>query len=236
VNDPNQSIVTLDGPAGVGKSTTAREVARRLGWRYLDSGALYRSVAFALLEQGVPPDEWPALDGDALAALGLSVRPEERALAILLDGRRLEAELRTPDVTEAVSRVARIPSVRRWLLDTQRLAGSHGDLVADGRDMGTVVFPDAATKVFLTADPDERARRRLGDHGVADPGAEDVAAERARLEERDRVDMERDVSPLVPAPDAVHLDTTQLDFETQVREVVTLAQRAQGLDGPDRAI
>lgn len=236
MSDPNRSIVTLDGPAGVGKSTTAREVARRLGWRYLDSGALYRAVAFALLSRGVPPEAWSALDREALDALGLSVRPDEQALAILLDGHRLEPELRTPDVTAAVSRVAKIPVVRRWLLDTQRLAGSHGRLVADGRDMGTVVFPDAGTKVYLTADPDERARRRLGDHGVTNPGRDELEAERAKLEERDRVDMEREVSPLRPAPDAVHLDTTELDFESQVRDVVRLARRAEGLDAPDGEI
>lgn len=222
-DDRSRSIVTLDGPAGVGKSSTARDVARRLGWRYLDSGALYRAVAFALLEAGIPPADWPDLDRDTLAALELIVRPEGGTLAILLRGRVLESELRTPRVTSAVSDVARVPAVRRWLLETQREAGSHGRLVADGRDMGTVVFPNAGTKIFLAADADERARRRLGDHGVDDPKPEQVEEERARLEARDRMDMEREVSPLEPAPDAVHLDTTRLDFETQVRRVVRLA-------------
>ncbi len=226
MTDPARTIVTLDGPAGVGKSTTARAVARRLGWRYLDSGALYRAVAFALLDRDEPSDAWRALDLEALDRLGLTVRPDDEALTILLRGRRLESELRTQDVTAAVSRVARIPAVRRWLLDTQRHAGSHGRLVADGRDMGTVVFPNAGTKIFLTADPDERARRRLGDHGVTTPSPDQIERERLLLTERDRVDMEREVSPLVPASDAVHVDTTELDFAAQVDLVVRLARAA----------
>ncbi|MDT8367682.1 MAG: (d)CMP kinase [Longimicrobiales bacterium] len=227
---PSRTIVTLDGPAGVGKSTTARAVAERLGWRYLDSGALYRAVAHALLEEGIDRDAWPDLDDSVLHALGLTVDPEGTSLVIRRRGRPLGPELRTPEVTAAVSAVARIPSVRAWLLDAQRAAGSRGRLVADGRDMGTVVFPDAATKIFLTADPAERARRRLGDHGVTHPDPDEVALECARLEARDRADREREISPLRPASDALHLDTTELDFAAQVDAVVRHVIRRAGVD------
>lgn len=221
-----RTLVTLDGPAGVGKSTTAREVARRLGWRYLDSGALYRAVTWALLEERVPESEWEALTSEDLHALGLSVRSDAESLTLLHRGRPLDAELRTPEVTAAVSAVARLPAVRGWLLDTQREAGREGRLVSDGRDMGTVVFPQAATKIYLEADPTERARRRLGDRGIGSPTAGQVTEERLRLQERDQADMQRQLSPLRPAEDALRLDTTRLSFEQQVLRIVQEARRS----------
>lgn len=228
------TVVTLDGPAGAGKSTTAREVARRLGYRYLDSGSLYRALAWALVEEGVPEDRWPALDRVSLDGLGVAVEPGEQTLELSHRGRPLSEELRTPEITARVSSVARLPAVRRWLLRHQRALGRHGRLVADGRDMGTVVFPDAGTKVFLEADLDERARRRLLDQGVERPGEVDTAREAERLAARDHADMSRETAPLRPADDAVVLDTTTLDFHEQVEAVVALARRVDPEAGPDR--
>lgn len=220
-----ESLVTLDGPAGVGKSTTARAVARELGYRYLDSGALYRAVTFALLDAGIPEEEWPALTAEALAELGLDVRPAGETVEIRLDGRLLEDELRSERVTRHVSSVAQVGEVRRWLYRSQRAAASRGRLVADGRDMGTVVFPEARTKVFLTADVRERARRRLGDRGVAQPDHRELLEEARRLGARDTKDETRAVAPLRVPPDALVLDTTELTFQAQVDRIVRHARR-----------
>ncbi len=220
------TLVTLDGPAGSGKSTTAREVARRLGYRYLDSGALYRALTWALLRAGVAPARWPALDAADLDRLDVRVEPEEGSVRIRLGERPLDAELRSDEVTAHVSELARLPAVRGWLLDAQRAAGREGRLVADGRDMGTVVFPRAGVKVFLEADVLERARRRLADKGVPDPSQTRVAEEAALLEARDRKDATREVAPLRVPDGALVLDTTHLTFEEQVERIVTRARAA----------
>jgi len=217
-------VVTLDGPAGSGKSTTAREVARRLGFRHLDSGALYRSLTFALLDAGVPPERWPALTQAELHDLGVTVLPTERAFEIRLGSRLLEEELRRADVTAHVSALARLPAVRGALLGLQRKAGASGRLVADGRDMGTVVFPDADVKVFLVADLAERARRRLLEQSGATPTSREVEAEAGRLDERDRRDSQREISPLRRPDGAVDLDTTGMSFDEQVEAVVSLVR------------
>ncbi len=225
-DDPRAAtLVTLDGPAGVGKSTTARAVADALGYRYLDSGSLYRAVTLALLRAHVPNDRVDDLDAEALRGLGVAVRPGAETLELLLDGAVIpDAELRTPEVTALVSHVARLPAVRDWLFDAQQAAASQGRLVADGRDMGTVVFPQARTKVFLVADPRERARRRLRDHGVAEPTEAELAGETERLMARDAQDEARAVAPLRRAEDARELDTTHLSFAEQVAQVVAWAR------------
>ena len=223
--DPRaRTLVTLDGPAGVGKSTTARAVARELGYRYLDSGALYRAVTFGLLESGIPESSWAELTSDTLATLGLSVRPGPETVEILRGEELLGPQLRTPEVTARVSQVAAISAVRAWLLDAQRAAASQGRLVSDGRDMGTEVFPQAWCKVFLDADPRERARRRLGDQGVPDPDENQVDGEVARLTERDRKDREREASPLRIPEGALLVNTTDLTFSEQVRRIADHAR------------
>jgi cytidylate kinase len=214
----------VDGPAGSGKTTTARAVAERLGFRHLDSGALYRALTFALMEAGIPEERWPRLGVEDLAGLGIEVDPDSDQFDIYLRGTRLKSELRSPEVTARVSYASSLSAVREWLLSAQRDAGASGGLVAEGRDMGTVVFPDAEVKVFLVAELQERARRRLlekaGD--AADPGG--VEREAARLEDRDRQDSERPLSPLRRPEDATVVDTTRLSFEEQVEKVVTLVR------------
>jgi cytidylate kinase len=218
-------VVTLDGPAGSGKSTTAKEVARRLGLRHLDSGALYRALTFALLEAGVPEAEWERLGIDDLRALGVELGATEAGFEVRLGGRVLTSELRGPRVTERVALLARLPAARACLLDLQRVSGARGRLVADGRDMGTVVFPDADLKVYLVADLEERARRRLREVGTETPSAEELAEQVGAIEDRDRIDSGRDISPLRRPDGAVEIDTTELSFEDQVSAIVDRARR-----------
>ena len=165
-------IVTLDGPAGSGKSTTAREVARRLGFRHLDSGALYRALTYALMEAGIDEAAWPELTPAEMDALGVEVVPSGERFDVVIGDRVVSDALRAPEVTARVAKLASLPATRASLLALQRGAGRFGDLVADGRDMGSVVFPDAEAKFYLVADLRERARRRLLEEGVEHPNDE----------------------------------------------------------------
>jgi cytidylate kinase len=201
-------VIAIDGPAGAGKSTVARAVARRLGWTYLDSGAMYRAVALLVLAS-------PAREPVALAR---AARIDIGGGRVLLDGRDVSGELRAPEVSEAASRVAADPEVRRALVSKQRGLIGEGDWVAEGRDIGTVVAPDAALKIFLTAAAEERARRRAAELGA---DARAVLAEQALRDERDAT---RAHSPLRPAPGAVMLDTTELSVEEVVDRIVALAR------------
>jgi len=225
-------VVTLDGPAGSGKSTTAKAVAARLGLRHLDSGALYRALTVALQERGIPLERWASLDESDFRALGVRVDPEAADFRVRIAGRPVDAELRTPEVNAAVSHLATLPAARACLLDLQREAGALGGLVADGRDMGTVVFPDADVKVFLVADLRERARRRLAEGGRSDPTPGDVDSESVAIEERDRRDTEREISPLRRAEGAHEIDTTSLSFADQVDAIVALVEAVDGPRGP----
>jgi CMP/dCMP kinase len=220
-------IIALDGPAGSGKSSTARAVAAQLGYRHLDSGAFYRAITFAALRAGLQPDTWDRLTRETLDRLDVRGTPSGAAYRMTVGGRDVSRDIRAPEVNANVSRMAAVPAVRDWLMAALRAAGARGGLVADGRDIGTVVFPDAELKAFLVADAEERARRRLLEQGVDDLSPDAVRAEAERLRARDRIDSSRAVAPLVRAEDAVEIDTTGLDFREQVEAVVRLA-RARG--------
>ena len=204
-------VIAIDGPAGAGKSSVARAAAERLGFTYLDSGAMYRAVAAASAD-GADPAE---VARTARLELGERVR---------LDGEDVTERIREPWVSEAASRVSADPAVREALVAQQRRILASGDWVAEGRDIGTVVAPDADVKVFLTASPEERARRRAAELGT-DAGV--VLREQTMRDERDR---SREHSPLAPAVDAVPVDTTGLSLEEVVDQIVTLAVEAKELE------
>jgi len=221
VTAPAPVVLAIDGPAASGKSTTAGAVARELGALHLDSGALYRAIT-AVAEQLASAD--PAEVLRAVAARGLELRQAGGSLLPFLDDRDAEPLLRTPVVNARVSEVSAWPAVRAWVNARLREASAGtGLLVLDGRDIGTAVFPDAPVKIFLTATPEARARRRLLQRGRA-AGPAELAREAALLSERDRRDSARPVAPLLRAPDAVLLDTTAMTFEEQVGEIVRVAR------------
>lgn len=218
-------IIAIDGPAGSGKTTTARAVARELGFLHLDSGAVYRAVTLVALAGLGPPHTWTEQAVVAAAReRGIAIRTDG-AFEVLVGGRAAGDALRTEVVTREVWRVAAMPGVRDYVNGLLRLAARDGGVVMDGRDIGTVVFPDAEVKVFLVAEPEERARRRLMETGRAS-SVESVRLEAGALEARDRRDSLRSVAPLAKAQDAFVIDTTGLAFEDQVRQVVERARRA----------
>ncbi len=210
-------VIAIDGPAGAGKSTVARGAADALGFTYLDSGAMYRCVALAALERGVDLD-----DGEELGELARGMRIEVDDGSVRVDGTDVGGRIRTPEVSQAASRVAPHRQVREALVRRQRELIDSGRYVAEGRDIGTVVSPDAPLKVYLTADESERARRRAAENG------EPVDAVLAAMRERDRRDRGREHGALRPADDSIELDTTGLGVDEVVARVVALA-RERGL-------
>jgi cytidylate kinase len=211
-------VIAIDGPAASGKSSTAQWVARRLGYRHVDSGALYRAATALRLRQGGDPEAWT--EAEVLAAASdVRLEPDGTTFVPLHGAERLEDELRGSDVTRNVSHVARMEGVRQWVNSGVRLAAEASDVVVDGRDIGTAVFPDAQLKIFLVADPWERARRRLVQRLGRSVTDEEVAEETDRLVQRDA----RDSVQTVQAADAVLIDTTYLTQEDQVERIVALA-------------
>jgi CMP/dCMP kinase len=208
------TVVAIDGPAGAGKSTVARAVAERIGGVYLDSGAMYRAVALAALRRGIDP----ASAGQLAAIVSIELEPG----VVILDGEEVTTLIRDPEVTAAASVAAAVPEVREAMVGQQRaLLGSGGDWVAEGRDIGTVVWPQAEVKVFLTASPEARAQRRAAELGLP------VDEVLAQVIERDQRDSTRAHSPLRAADDAVMLDTTGLSLDQVVGRVAALVDEAR---------
>lgn len=225
-------IIAIDGPAGSGKSTIACELSRRLGFEKLDTGAMYRAVAFTALDRGIDLDDEAAVDALA-SAITIRFTPGESSGSITVDGRDVSREIRTPLVDANVSKVSAYPGVRTAMLEPQRAVAQNHDVVAEGRDIGTVVFPDAEVKVFLTADPRVRAQRRvLQRHGgdVADARVleSEVAETLASIERRDALDASRDVAPLVAAPDAVQIDSTAFTIDEVTDQIANLVAQKRG--------
>ena len=225
-------VIAIDGPAASGKSSTAHWVASVLGIRHVDSGALYRAATAATLRGGTAPPDWTE-DSVLGAAHNVSLSARETSFAPCIGGADVEAEIRGTEVTRHVSRVAQMPRVRAWVNAMVRDTASRHDIVVDGRDMGTAVFPDATLKVFLIADPWDRARRRLTQQMKRRPTDSEIAEETDRLVKRDSLD----ATQTVQAKDAVLIDTTYLTQPEQVDRIVALAravtQRGSGTSSVD---
>jgi len=219
-------VIAIDGPAGAGKSSMARRLATRLGFTYIDSGAMYRAVALWAARQNVDAADMHRMEQLARAA-GIELQPDR----VLLNGEDVTAEIRSAEIGRLASVAAAIPGVRRALVEKQRALGARTSVIMEGRDIGTVVFPDADVKIFLDADPHERIRRRLRDF---EKQGERVPPEAiaAQIRERDQRDRTRAEAPLTQAPDAVYVDTTGLSID-QVEEAILKLVRARITNGKD---
>ena len=215
-------VIAIDGPSGAGKGTVARAIAARLGYRHVDTGAMYRAIAWLALARRVPLDDQAGVSG-----LASTAQIDLSGGLVTVDGHDVTHAIRTPEIDRGAAAVARIPGVRSALVDRQRALGASGGIVMEGRDIGTVVFPAADVKIYLDADPAERARRRAHDpaHAGSAAALPDVASAMAY---RDRLDTTRAASPLAVADDAVRIDTTGLDVEKVVARVLEVVERGQG--------
>ena len=219
---PFTGQITLDGPSGTGKSSVARDVARKLGAAYLDTGAMYRAATVAVLDAGVSLDDKIAV-ARAVSEATIEVRTNARREVVQVDGVDVRERIRGAEVTRAVSPVSAVPAVRRLLVSRQReLVAAADAVVVEGRDIGTVVLPDATVKIYLTASPEVRAQRRAGQLGVTDP--DKVAALAQDLRRRDEYDSRRADSPLRPADDAIVVVSTDLDRAAVVERILELAR------------
>jgi cytidylate kinase len=220
---PEPLVIAIDGPAGAGKSTVAQKVAARLGLTYVDSGATYRAIALKVLQSAIAPEDEPTV-ARLIAQTDIRITTEGLQSRVLMDGEDVTEKIRTPEVTLAAAKVSRLSQVRAKLVAIQRSCATGRGVVMEGRDIGTVVFPNAALKVFIQADPEERARRRLKQEKKEGRSAtlEQTADEIAR---RDQLDAERKISPLVAAADAYQIDSTDLLADQVVEQILDMARK-----------
>lgn len=211
-------IVAIDGPAGAGKSTVAKRLAKKLGYTYMDTGAMYRAFALKAARDGIDLEKEDALRA-ALARTNIELHEDPGGPRVILDGRDVAGEIRTPELSQAASKVSALKPVRERMVELQRAMGARGGIVAEGRDIGTVVFPGAEVKVFLTAGSDERARRRFAELKGNGKGVtlEETVAE---MEQRDRRDREREHAPLRQADDAIAIDSTGMTVDEVVERIM----------------
>ena len=223
-------VLAIDGPSGAGKGTVARSVARALNWAYVDTGAMYRAVAWKIRREALPID-----DEDRIAAIADAAVFELDFSRIVIDGEDVTRFIRTPEIDAAAATVARLPSVRRVLVARQRGYAVAGPVVMEGRDIGTIVFPDAAVKLYLDATPEERASRRAKDpaQGLSRVGEIRVVA--SALATRDRLDRTRQVSPLTRADDAILIETTGVPVDDVVARVLAIVRERLGEETPTDA-
>lgn len=216
-------IIAIDGPAGAGKSTIAKELARRLGYLFINTGAMYRAVAWQARQQGIAPEDAERI-GRLAQAARIELTGEVDVMRVLLDGRDITAEIATPEISQAASLVSAIPAVRRALVAQQQALGRAGGVVMEGRDIGTQVFPNADVKIYLDASAAARAERRYTDELAKGFNTGPLAVTQAEIEARDHRDKTRADSPLLLAPDAVYLDSSGLTVEevlTQIMQIIT---------------
>ena len=218
MSDSRRLIIAIDGPAGSGKSTVARMLASRLGYAYIETGAMYRAVALLAMRSGASLEDGAALEALTCAA-EMRFAATDAGTRLFVNGEDVTESVRTPEVTAAASVVSAVPGVRRALVERQRALGADGGIIMEGRDIGTQVFPGAQVKVFLDASPQVRGERRVAQAGG------DIEETAAQLAERDRRDRERSASPLVQAPGALYLDSSRLSLNEVVETILALVAR-----------